>query len=43
MVSNLKSIEVSLEKLEICPKQVVTAWVYGAIKVTAMILSVHYN
>jgi len=32
MVTNLSSIELSLEKLEICPKQAVTVWVYGALQ-----------
>ena len=38
MVTNLKSIEVSLEKLSICPKQVVTIWVYGALQVITIFL-----
>ena len=32
MVTNLKSIEVSLEKLSICPAQIVTIWLYGAVQ-----------
>ena len=32
MVTNLKSIEVSLEKLSICPAQIVTIWIYGTVQ-----------
>ena len=43
MVSNLKSIEVSLEKLEICPKQVVTIWIYGALQVPSFLHFIRYK
>ena len=30
----MKSIELSLEKLELCPQKVLAIWPYGAIKVS---------
>ena len=30
----MKSIELSLEKLELCPERVLAIWPYGAIKVS---------